>query len=152
MTTTANHHQQPCFCETCIMVTLYDLLDERASLMHAKIRDRDDHEFLDRELAEELIAGIPASRRQAALEVLVCDHLSPRVMNVDCLLNECDERSYTAVAEMSRVLLAAIAEQDNAPGALREVIRARLVADCRLLEWIAAGLLPLSSATLRPRA
>ena len=137
MSAETNGHQQPCFCETCIMVTLYDLLDEGASLMHAKIRDRSDHEFLDRDLAEELIAGIPASRRQAVLDILVSDHLSPRVMNVDCLLDECDERSYAAVAEMSRVLLNAIAEQDNAPRALREIVRARLASDCRLLEWTA---------------
>jgi hypothetical protein len=135
MSTEAHSHQQPCFCETCIMVTLYDLLDERASLMHATIRDGMDREWLDRDLAEELIAGIPAPRRQAALEVLVSDHLSPRVMNVDCLLNECDERSYAAVADMSRVLLSAIAEQGNAPGALREIVRARLVSDCNLLDW-----------------
>ena len=140
MSTEANCHQKPCFCETCIMVTLYDLLDERASLMHATIRDGMDREWLDRDLAEELIAGIPVSRRQAALEVLVSDHLSPRVMNVSCLLDECDEHSYTAVARMSRVLLDAIAEQDNAPGALREIVCARLISDCGLLEWTAKTL------------
>jgi hypothetical protein len=134
MTSNPASHERPCFCETCIGITLYDLLDERASLLYATIRDGMDREWLVRDIAEELIAGIPAPRRQAALEILVNDHLSPRVMNVDCLLDECDDRSYTAVAEMSRILLGAIAEQGNAPHALCAVIRARITKEAWLLE------------------
>ncbi len=43
--------------------------------------------------------------------MLTWDHLQPRVMNVDCLLNECDERSYKALDEMSAILLGAIRAQ-----------------------------------------
>ena len=121
--TSATDHARPCFCERCFCTTVDDLITERAELLDASLRDGLYADGYERELAEELIHGIPAARRRAVLEhVLEWDHLSPRIMGVDCLLDECDERTYKAQAEMTRILLAAIDAQDAAPGALQRLI------------------------------
>ena len=119
-------HERPCFCEACIGATLLELLDERATLLQDTFSDQRYVPGLERELAEELIAGIPAARRGAALEILAYDHIEPRVMAVDCLLDECDERSYAAARQMAGTLLAAIWEQDAGPSSLRILVASEI--------------------------
>lgn len=115
-------HERPCFCEVCIGATLLELLDDRARLLQDAFSDQHYAPGLERELAEELIAGIPAARRGAALEILAYGHLEPRVMAVDCLLDECDERSYAAVHKMADIMISAIWEQEAGPRALRVLV------------------------------
>lgn len=119
-------HERPCFCEACIGATLLELLDERAGLLQNALSDQRYTPGLERELAEDLIAGIPAARRGAALEILAYHHIEPRVMAVDCLLDECDERSYAAARQMADTLMAAIWEQDAGPRALRVLVTAEI--------------------------
>lgn len=135
--TTPAGHERPCWCQACLGITLWELHDACAIMLDAALRERAYVPGFERELAAELIHGIPSDRRNAALEMLVYDHLSPRVHSVDCLLDETDERSYAAVSEMSDILLAAIHAQDDAPGALRVLVvneickRQELLADDR---------------------
>jgi hypothetical protein len=122
-TKTWQEHEQPCFCGGCLYLTVDNLIVERAAMLQAALDGRADTLKSRRELAEELIAAIPAAIRDDVLEhMLEWDHLSPRVMVVDCLLDECDSRSYDALHEMTRILLAAIHAQDAAPDALRILI------------------------------
>jgi hypothetical protein len=114
-------HESPCFCDVCLIATIDELIQERAKILDATLRDGRD--CSSRDLADELIAAIPVSRRGAVLEhMLQWDHLSPRVMTVDCLLNECDDRSYEALAKMSAILLDAIHAQGAEGRALRIVV------------------------------
>lgn len=134
--TTHAGHPRPCFCDACLGVTLLDLVDERAVLLHGAVASRSYTDGLERELAEELIAGIPADRRGAALEVMATEHLSPHITGAVCVLDECDERTYTAISSMARVLLDAVTAQDRAPAALR-VLLTQAICDTE-------GLLPVS--------
>jgi hypothetical protein len=125
-------HERPCFCDTCLLATLGELLDQQAALLHAALTDRVYTDGFERQLAENLIAAIPAAQRGNALEhMLEFDHLMPRVMAVDCLLDECDTRSYEALSQMSRILLAEIHAQDAAPRALRVLVTKEI---CELQE------------------
>jgi hypothetical protein len=120
---TRQTHQQPCFCDSCWCATISDLIGERAVLLQAALADRLYSGGLERDMADEIIAAIPASRRLDILTyMLTWDHLMPRVMGVDCLLNECDRRSYKALEEMSAILLAAIRAQGTEGHALRTLI------------------------------
>lgn len=122
-TETWQEHEQPCFCGICWPLTLDNLITERAAMLQTAINGHLDTLIIRHELADELIAAIPAATRGDVLEhMLEWDHLSPRVMIVDCLLDECDDRSYAALHEMTRVLLAAIHAQDHAPYSLRVLI------------------------------
>lgn len=121
--TRPQEHEQPCFCNCCLPLALSNLIDERAKLLQAALDDRLYTPGFERDLADELIAAIPAASRGAALEfMLEWHHLEPRVMVVDCLLDECDSRSYEALHEMTRVLLDAIHAQGDAPHALRRLV------------------------------
>jgi hypothetical protein len=115
-------HGRPCFCGHCLGPTLWELLDERAAILGAAFDDRLYADGMERDLADELIHGIPAGDRAAVLRVMARDHIEPRVMAVDCLLNECDQRSYDAAAQMADILVAAIWDQDNGPVALRILV------------------------------
>lgn len=116
-------HQQPCFCEVCWWATMDGLISERAALLNAALADRLYADDMEQYMADEVIAAIPVSRRLDVLtHMLTWEHLMPRVMNVDCFLNECDEQSYKALEEMSDVLLAAIRAQGREGIALRELI------------------------------
>jgi hypothetical protein len=129
-------HERPCFCGDCAGATVSDLLDELAAILDAMLRDGVCTEDTDRRLAEELITGIPLEARQAVLaQMIEVDHLWPRVMNVDCLLDECDERSYRAVAQMAAVLMAAIHEQHAEGGALLVVVTNEIVHRQELLAF-----------------
>ncbi len=133
-TETVRDHDRPCFCDICLACTVYDLLDERAKLLRAALLDNYEPGF-ERILAGTLIDMIPVATRPKVLEfILEWDHLMPRVMAVDCLLDETDTRSYEALSEMSRILLAAIYAQDAAPGALRRLITSEICERARLLE------------------
>jgi hypothetical protein len=137
-TTGESQHDRPCFCESCIDMTLEDLIDERAALLKAAFDDRQYEPWLETRLAEELIAAIPVASRAVALELMVTwDHLMPRVVAVDCLLDECDSRSYAAVTDMAAILLAAIHAQNGEGHALQtvvvnEICRRRGLLDSRL--------------------
>jgi hypothetical protein len=127
MTTTAAEdwrtHQQPCFCDVCWFGALDSLIGERAVILQAALADRLYADGLERDMADEVIAVIPPGRRLDVLEyMLTWDHLYPRVMGVDCLLDECDERSYKALNEMAATLLAAIRDQGGEGRALRTLI------------------------------
>lgn len=128
MTTTAatedwRTHQQPCFCDICWLNTIIDLIGERAVILQAALADCLYTDGAERNMADEVIAAIPPARRLCVLDhMLTWDHLSPRVMGVDCLLDECDERSYKALNEMGATLLAAIREQGREGSALRALI------------------------------
>jgi hypothetical protein len=116
-------HQQPCFCDRCWYCTICDLIGERAVLLQAALADRLYTNGLERDMADQIIAAIPGARRLDVLtHMLTWDHLQPRVMNVDCLLDECDDRSYKALEEMSAILLAAIRAQGGEGHALRGLI------------------------------
>jgi hypothetical protein len=116
-------HQQPCFCDLCWLTTVSDLIGERAVILQAALTDRLYTDGMEREMADDLIAAIPSGLRLAVLtHMLTWDHLQPRVVNVDCLLNECDERSYEALNQMGAVLLAAIQAQGAEGHALRILI------------------------------
>ena len=116
-------HQQPCFCDHCWLTTISDLIGDRAVILQAALADRLYTDGLEREMADEIIAAIPAARRLCVLEyMLTWDHLYPRVMGVDCLLDECDERSYRALEKMGAALLAAIRDQGEEGRALRTLI------------------------------
>jgi len=116
-------HHQPCFCDRCWPITISDLIGERAVILQAALADRLYTDGQERDMADEIIAAIPAPRRLDVLtHMLTWDHLSPRIMAVDCLLDECDRRSYEALEEMSATLLAAIRAQGGEGGALRRLI------------------------------
>jgi hypothetical protein len=116
-------HQQPCFCDRCWLTTISDLIGERAVLLQAALADGLYADGLECSLADEIIAAIPAALRLEVLtHMLTWDHLNPRLMTVDCLLDECDEGSYKAQDEMTAVLLAAIRAQGGEGRALRELI------------------------------
>lgn len=91
--------------------TLWDLLDKHADMLHAAFCDRKYTPGLEHALAAEVMRKIPADSRAEALNVLACDHLSPRVHSVDCLLDETDESSYQAVEKMARILTDTIRAQ-----------------------------------------
>src|SRR5437764_10879541 len=112
-------HERPCFCEHCLGATLWDLLEQQAALLDGVLTDGLYEPGSERDLAAEAVHAIPPGRRNAALDQLAYDHLEPRIMAVDCLLNECDERSYAVARQLAGILTAAIREQGNAPGALR---------------------------------
>lgn len=115
--------QQPCFCDDCWHNTVDNLVDDRAALLRAALEDRLYEDGFERSLAEEIISAIPVTRRLDVLRaMLTWDHLTPRVMMVDCLLDETDERSYKAVEDMSAVLLAAIRDQRAEGTALRVLV------------------------------
>jgi hypothetical protein len=115
-------HERPCFCDTCLMCTVLELLDQQAALLHAALADRLYKEGFERDLVENLIAAIPAAQRGKALEGMVYNHLMPRVTGIDCLLDECADRSYGTVSAMNRVLLDEIRAQDRAPSALMVLV------------------------------
>jgi hypothetical protein len=116
-------HQQPCFCDLCWLTTVSDLIGERAVILQAALTDRLYTDGMEREMADDLIAAIPSGLRLTVLaHMLTWDHLQPRVMNVDCLLDECDERSYAALDQMGAVLLAAIQVQGAEGHALKVLI------------------------------
>ena len=132
-------HEHPCFCDTCLLPTLGELLDQQAGLLHAALADHVYTDGFERQLAENLIAAIPAAQRGEVLEhTLEYGHLMPRVMAVDCLLDETDDRSYRALREMTKILLDAIYAQDDAPGALRCLITNQI---CELEKLISARLI-----------
>jgi len=132
-TETRAAHQQPCFCDICWVTSLQDLLNERAKLLHAALCGHGYRDGFESELADELIAAIPASRRGDALEhMLEWDHLHPHIMAVECLLNETDDHSYAVQKEMAGILLAAIHAQDAAPNALRLLIINEICDRCEL--------------------
>jgi hypothetical protein len=111
-----------------------DLLDEKAAILRAALDDRTYAPGLERDLADDLIAAIPADSRRATLEFLLTwEHLMPRVMAVDCLLDETDQRSYDALSAMAAILLAAIDAQDSAPHALRTLITDKMCDRARRL-------------------
>jgi hypothetical protein len=70
--------------------------------------------------------------------MLEFDHLMPRVMAVDCLLDECGARSYEALSGMSRILLAEIHAQERAPHALQSLVINQI---CELEKLISAKLI-----------
>lgn len=116
-------HQQPCFCDGCWFASMDGLVHERAKLYDAAILDGRDSGDLARGLAEELIEGIPVASRAQVLEfMLTWEHLSPRVMGVDCLLDETDQRSYGTLTKLAEILLAAIHEQGCEGRALRILV------------------------------
>lgn len=120
---TMQAHQQPCFCEVCWWTAMDGLTSERAALLQAALDDRLYSDGMEQYMADEIIAAIPVGRRLDVLAgMLTWDHLMARVMNVDCLLNECDDQSYKALEEMSAVLLAAIRAQGREGTALRELV------------------------------
>jgi hypothetical protein len=131
-------HERPCFCDTCLMCTVLELLDQQAGLLHAALADRLYQDGFERGLAENLIAAIPAGQCGKALEGLVHNHLQPRVTGVDCLLDECEERSYETVSEMSRILLTEIHAQDAAPRALRVLVTKEICEIEKLIRFEAA--------------
>jgi hypothetical protein len=127
VTTTATEdwqtHQQPCFCDRCWLAAISDLIGDRAVILQAALADRLYTDGLEQDMADEIIAVIPPGLRLEVLDhMLTWDHLYPRVMGVDCLLDECDERSYKALNEMGAALLAAIRDQGGEGRALRELI------------------------------
>ena len=125
--TTTETCQQPCFCGRCCYSTVDNLIGDRAKLLQAALDDRLYENGFERQLADEIISAIPVSRRIEVLEhMLTWDHLMPRVMAVDCLLDETDVRSYEAVTEMSRILLDAIHAQGNEGSALGILVRNEL--------------------------
>jgi hypothetical protein len=116
-------HQQPCFCDRCWCTTLMDLIGERAVLLQGALKDRLYADGMERDMADEVIAAIPAAQRLEVLtHMLTWDHLMPRVVNVDCLLNECEESSYKALEEMGAILLAEIRAQGREGTALRILV------------------------------
>ena len=126
-------HDRPCFCDYCFCTTMQDLVDERGRLLDASLRDGLYVPGDEVSLAEEIISAIPAARHRAVLEYMVTwEHLSPRVMAVDCLLDECDSRSYKALEEMAGILLAAIDAQDAAPRALRVLVTNAIVQEQKM--------------------
>ena len=116
-------HQQPCFCDLCWLTVISDLIGERAVILQAALTDRLYTDGMEGEMADDLIAAIPAGLRLTVLtHMLTWDHLQPRVVNVDCLLDETDDRSYEALEQMGAVLLAAIQAQGAEGHALRLLI------------------------------
>jgi hypothetical protein len=120
-------HQRPCFCDRCWCTTLIDLTGERAELLQAALKDRLYSDGMERDMADEIIAAIPVALRLEVLtHMLTWDHLQPRVMNVDCLLDETDESSYEVLEKMSAILLAGIQAQGSEGAALRILITNRI--------------------------
>ena len=116
-------HQQPCFCDRCWLTVLMDLIGERAALLQAAVKDRLYTDGMESDMAGEIIAAIPVARRLEVLtHMLTWDHLMPRVMNVDCLLGECEDGSYKALEEMGAILLSEIQAQGREGAALRTLI------------------------------
>jgi hypothetical protein len=128
-------HERPCFCDTCLGCTVLELLDQQAGLLHAAIADGLYEDGFERQLAENLITAIPAAQRSNALEVMVHDHLQPRILGVDCLLDECEDRSYGTVSAMSRILLDEIHAQDRAPYALMVLVTKEVCELEKLIEF-----------------
>lgn len=101
-------------------ITLLDLLEERAALLDASLRDHYEPGF-ERQLARELIAGLSAGQCTAALRILAHDKMRD-VIAIDCLLDECDQGSYVTADGMASMLLAEIAAQDRETSALERLV------------------------------
>ncbi|MGH3218971.1 MAG: hypothetical protein ACRDPY_09735 [Streptosporangiaceae bacterium] len=116
-------HQQPCFCDTCWLTTIMDLIGERAVLLQAALTDRLYTDGLERDMADEVITAIPSARRGDVLShMLEWEHLQPRIMMVDYLLDECDERSYETLGKIAEMLLDMIYAQGREGAVLRLLI------------------------------
>lgn len=128
-------HERPCFCDTCIGSTLWDLTTERGKLLQAAF---DDHCYTPRlahELADELIAGIPAERRAAAVDSLADDHICMNVLGTGSkLLDGSAVRSYDAARQMTDILLAEIWEQGRGPQALHDLLIRNICIDFKALQ------------------
>jgi hypothetical protein len=134
-TTQDTGHESPCFCDRCGPTAVMDLIDERAKLLDVALADRTYTDGYERELAEELIAGIPVADRVRVLEFMVTwEHLQPRVMTVDCLLDECDDRTYKALEAMAAILLAAIRAQGTEGISLYVLVRNEILGGQKLME------------------
>jgi hypothetical protein len=126
-------HDRPCWCDGCILITVDELLDNRARLLRGTLADRLYADGLETRMAGEIMHAIPAGKRADVLEHMVTwDHVYPHVTAVTCLLDETDDRTYKAVGEVSRVLLGAIRAQDRAPAALRILLTEEICARRRL--------------------
>jgi hypothetical protein len=129
-------HERPCFCDSCSLCTVGDLIQERGALLDAALLDGTYTAGYERRLAEELIEGIPVGSRAQVLEhMLTWDHLEPRVMVVDCLLDECDQRSYDVLTQMGEILLAAIHDQGSEGHALRVVVENEICSTQKLIAF-----------------
>lgn len=150
---TARQHQQPCFCDTCWGCTIGNLIGERAVLIQAALTDRLYTDGLEQDMADEIVAVIPAGRRLDVLRhMLTFDHLMPRVMAVDCLLDECDARSYQALEQMGAVLLDAIQAEGSEGRALRRLIINEICDPIVAEAYSRTPVRPVTSRDLHPAA
>jgi hypothetical protein len=115
-------------------ITLWNLLDERASLLTANILDGYTDGF-EKELADELISALTPAQRAAALEWLVHDKLQADYTD-GFTLDECDEGSYKTAGAMAGILLAEIRRQEREPTALRTLATGEIWDRRLLTQWM----------------
>jgi hypothetical protein len=86
-------------------IILLELLDERAVLLDASLRDGRYEESFEHKLAAELIAGLTTSQRHDALKWLLADKMRSEIA-MGGLLNECEQTSYDVAETAARIVLA----------------------------------------------
>ncbi|MDN5751363.1 MAG: hypothetical protein L0H64_23165 [Pseudonocardia sp.] len=98
---------------------LLDLIDQQAARLAAAFATRTYSEWDERALADEVFDQL--TDHSAALTHLVFAKIL-EVTSVHCLLDECDDETYTVSQQVAETLVAAISTQDNTSGALRSLI------------------------------
>jgi len=109
------------------------MLGERAALLDASLRDHYEPGF-ERQLARELIAGLSAAQRAAALDYLARDKMRD-IIAIDGLLDECAQSSYGTADGMASMLLAEIAAQGGEAPALEHLVIKEICAQQRLIAF-----------------
>ncbi|HKT05190.1 MAG TPA: hypothetical protein VJT31_37215 [Rugosimonospora sp.] len=109
---------------------LYRLLDQAAAQLHHNLSIGYTPDY-ERQLAAAVIGTVSeAIGADALLAWLVKDHMLDLV-NIDCLLDDTDEGSYTIVQGIAETLLTAIHAQQRERDATRELVVAEIVARSR---------------------
>lgn len=119
-------------------ITIQDLIAQAGAKLADNMRAGYDQGH-ERTLADWVFAQMAAAGLTAdgVLDELVAAHLDSLIM-VDCLLDECNEGSYTTTRAMAGLLCAEIRRQGGQADAVRELVLDGIVAEVHLAQSLAA--------------